>query len=87
MQHLYTNAVQPYGGLRICLWVFPHALSAGRGTARRADPQGQPGWVAFYRWLEPVVPESAPKDRGGNRSNYMTWGLVEIPGRPLHLSV
>ena len=41
----------------------------------------------FHRWLEPVIPESAPKDRKGNRSNYMTWGMVEIPGRPLHLSV
>ena len=41
----------------------------------------------FHRWLEPVVPESAPKDRNGNRSNYMTWGHMEIPGRPNHLSV
>ena len=41
----------------------------------------------FHRWLEAVVPESAPKDRKGNRSNYMTWGMVEIPDRPMHLSV
>ena len=34
-----------------------------------------------------VIPESAPKDRSGNRINYMAWGFVEIPGRPNHLSV
>ena len=41
----------------------------------------------FHRWLEPVIPESAPHDRKGNRSNYMTWGMVEIPDRSNHLSV
>ena len=74
MQHLYTNAVQPYGRAPHLLIGFP---------TRYLPEEGQ----RFHRWLEPVVPESAPKDRSGNRSNYMTWGLVEIPGRPNHLSV
>ena len=43
--------------------------------------------VEFHRWLDPVVPESAPMDRDGNRSNYMAWGMVEIPDRPNHISV
>tara|TARA_Y100000758_G_scaffold291045_1_gene245082 strand:- start:182 stop:724 length:543 start_codon:yes stop_codon:yes gene_type:complete len=43
--------------------------------------------VRFHRWLEAVIPETAPKDRSGNRSNYMAWGVVEIPGRPKHYSV
>jgi hypothetical protein len=41
----------------------------------------------FHRWNEPVIPESAPQDRGGNRSNYMTWGLLQLPGKPNELSV
>jgi hypothetical protein len=41
----------------------------------------------FQRRLEPVIPEDAPEDRGGNRSNYMTWGLVELPGNDRELSV
>jgi hypothetical protein len=29
-----------------------------------------------YRGDSPVIPKDAPKDRGGNRGNYMEWGLV-----------
>ena len=41
----------------------------------------------FKRWPEPVIPETAPKDRRGNRSNYMTWGLVQLPGNQREYSV
>ena len=34
-----------------------------------------------------MIPEDAPQDRDGNRSNYMTWGLLELPNDPKHLSV
>ena len=34
----------------------------------------------FNRWSEAVIPEDAPEDRKGNRSNYMTWGLLQLPG-------
>ena len=86
-QHLYTNAVQPYSRAPHLLVGFPTRYLPDQGS--RVEPtlmisrDGQ----RFHRWLEPVIPESAPKDRKGNRSNYMTWGLVEIPDRPNHLSV
>ncbi|HND54534.1 MAG TPA: hypothetical protein PLV92_19115, partial [Pirellulaceae bacterium] len=41
----------------------------------------------FQRWNEALIPISAPKDRDGNRSNYMTWGLVQLAGDERHLSV
>ena len=87
VQHLYTNAVQPYGRAPHLLIGFPTRYLPDE--RQRVEPTlmiSRDG-LNFHRWLEPVVPESAPKDRGGNRSNYMTWGLVEIPGRPNHLSV
>lgn len=41
----------------------------------------------FHRWPEALIPEDAPEDRDGNRSNYMTWGLLELPGDEEHFSV
>lgn len=41
----------------------------------------------FHRWSEPLIPITAPKDRDGNRSNYMTWGVVHLPGKDKELSV
>ena len=87
MQHLYTNAVQPYGRAPHLLIGFPTRYLPDEGQRVEPTLMASRDGLHFHRWLEPVVPESAPKDRGGNRSNYMTWGLVEIPGRPLHLSV
>jgi hypothetical protein len=41
----------------------------------------------FKRWPEPLIPITAPQDRDGNRSNYMTWGLLQLPGQDRELSV
>jgi len=41
----------------------------------------------FNRWSDPVIPESAPKDRKGNRSNYLAWGLFQLPGNDREYSV
>ena len=43
--------------------------------------------VLFRRWSEELIPITAPKDRDGNRSNYMTWGLLQLPGDDRELSV
>src|SRR5262249_1272523 len=43
--------------------------------------------ITFHRYAEAVIPTTAPKDRDGNRSNYMTWGLVKLPGREDEWSV
>lgn len=86
-QHLYTNAVQPYLRAPHLLIGFPtRYLPAERQRVEPTFMISRDG-LHFHRWLEPVIPESAPQDRGGNRSNYMAWGIVEIPGRPGHLSV
>lgn len=43
--------------------------------------------VEFRRWDEPVIPTTAPKDRDGNRGNYMAWGMLPLPGDQRNLSV
>jgi hypothetical protein len=43
--------------------------------------------VTFHRWTDALIPTTAPKDRDGNRSNYMTWGLVTLPGNTTEYSV
>jgi len=85
-EHLYTNAIQPYDRA-------PHILI---GFPTRFQPQGSRvapllmtgrDRLNFKRWEKPVVPESAPKDRDGNRSNYMTWGILRLPSSPGEVSV
>lgn len=86
-QHLYTNAVQPYLRAPHLLIGFPTRYLPDEG--QRVEPvfMVSRDGVHFTRYNEPVVPESAPADRAGNRSNYMTWGLVELPGEPGKLTV
>jgi hypothetical protein len=85
-EHLYTNAIQPY----------PRAPHVKIGFPTRFFPdseQVEPTFMAsrdgktFHRWTEAVIPRTAPEDRDLNRSNYMTWGLVQLPGRPNEYSV
>jgi len=86
-QHLYTNAVQTYLRAPHLLIGFPTRYLPVEG--QRVEPvfmMSRDG-VRFTRYNEPVIPESAPADRAGNRSNYMTWGIVELPSEPGKLSV
>ena len=41
----------------------------------------------FHRYAEAVVPRTAPRDRNHNRSNYMAWGMFQLPGKPQEISV
>jgi hypothetical protein len=41
----------------------------------------------FRRWTEALIPLDAPQDRDGNRSNYMAWGLVQLPGNDRQYSM
>ena len=86
-QHLYTNAVQPYPGAPHLLIGFPTRFLPDRGQRVEPTFMASRDGVRFHRWLDAVIPETAPKDRQGNRSNYMTWGLLELPARPDHYSV
>lgn len=83
---LYTNAVRPYARA-------PQLLL---GFATRYQPKGSQvepvlmtsrDGVNFKRWEEPLIPITAPKDRDWNRSNYMTIGVLSLPGKPGELSV
>ncbi len=86
-EHLYTNTVRPYPRAPHLLIGFPARFLPKSG--QRVEPvlMASRDGRRFHRWATPVIPETAPKDRGGNRSNYMTWGLVTLPDRPNHLSV
>ena len=86
-QHLYTNAVQPYERAPHLYIGFPTRFLPAESSRVEPTLMLSRDGRRFHRWLEPVIPESAPKDRNGNRSNYMAWGMVEIPGRPNHLSI
>ncbi|MFO7906353.1 MAG: hypothetical protein ACQESR_28835 [Planctomycetota bacterium] len=86
-EHLYTNAVLPYERAPHILIGFPTRYLPEEGQRVEPTFMASRDGVTFRRWLDPVIPESAPRDREGNRSNYMAWGLVELPDRPKHLSV
>jgi hypothetical protein len=85
-EHLYTNAIGPYERA-------PHLLLGFPTRFLPKTEQTEPTFMAsrdgrtFRRWLEPVIPRSAPQDRQGNRSNYLARGLVMLPGHDRELSV
>ena len=87
-QHLYTNAVLPYSRAPHLLLGFPTRYLPNEG--QRVEPTfmvSRDRGRTFHRWLDPIIPESAPRDRGGNRSNYMAWGLLSLPNKPNEYSV
>jgi len=86
-QHLYTNAVRPYFRAPHIFIAFPTRYLPKEG--QRVEPilMTSRDGVSFQRWNDPVVPQDAPKDRAGNRSNYMAWGMAKLPGYPKEISV
>ena len=86
-EHLYTNTVTNYPGAEHILLGFPTRYLPNEKSRVEPVLMTSRDGIHFRRWAKAVVPETAPKDRGGNRSNYMTWGMVELPGRPHEFSV
>lgn len=86
-EHLYTNAVFNYPGAEHILVGFPTRYLPKQNSRVEPIMMTSRDGLRFHRWPDPVVPETAPKDRGGNRSNYMTWGMVSLPGKPHEFSV
>jgi hypothetical protein len=86
-EHLYTNAIQPYDRAPHIYVGFPTRYLPKQG--QRVEPvfMTSRDRLNFNRWSDPVIPESAPKDRAGNRSNYMAWGVLALPGDKSELSV
>lgn len=90
---LYTNAVQPYARAPHLLIGFPtQYIQKSKDTPAKFN-QTQPLFmssrdgVEFRRWDQPVIPTSAPENRDGNRGNYMTWGMLQLPDHERELSV
>ena len=85
-EHLYTNAVMPYARAPHLFIGFPTRFQPKHQQVEPVFMSSRDG-VLFKRWAEPLIPITAPKDRDGNRSNYMTWGLVQLPGQDREMSV
>lgn len=84
-EHLYTNAIQKY-------FRAPHLFI---GFPTRYEPKSQQvepilmtsrDGTLFHRYADAVIPRTAPKDRNHNRSNYMVWGMFQLPGKPNEIS-
>lgn len=84
-QHLYTNAIQRYDRAPHLLIGFPT-----RFLPRNKFPD-RPEWTepiliagrdgrSFRLWNDPIIPANT-KATSGNRSNYVSWGLVQLPGK------
>ncbi|MEQ8785792.1 MAG: hypothetical protein RIC55_05815 [Pirellulaceae bacterium] len=85
-QHLYTNAIRPYPRAPHLRIGFPTRYLPNTSAVEPVFMASRDG-VHFKRWADPVIPRTAPKDRDGNRSNYMANGLVRLPGDDLHYAV
>lgn len=83
---LYTNAVRPYARAPHLLLGFPTRYQPKGSQVEPVLMTSRDG-VNFKRWEEPLIPITAPKDRDWNRSNYMTIGVLTLPGKPNELSV
>lgn len=86
-EHLYTNAILPYHRAPHIFLGFPTRFFPDRGQQVEPVFMSSRDGLSFRRWPEALIPVTAPQDRDGNRSNYMTWGILELPGAPNELSV
>lgn len=85
-EHLYTNAIQPYFRAPHLFIGFPTRFQPKTQQVEPVFMTSRDG-VHFRRWSEALIPITAPKDRAGNRSNYMSWGRLQLPGNDRELSV
>lgn len=85
-EHLYTNAIRSYDRAPHLFVGFPTRFQPKHQQVEPVFMSSRDG-VNFKRWPEPLVPITAPKDRDGNRSNYMAHGLLHLPGDKDELSV
>lgn len=86
-EHLYTNAIRPYERTPHILIGFPTRYLPDQGSRVEPTFMTSRDGRTFHRWAEALIPETAPEDRDGNRSNYMAWGLVKLPGAEDEYSV
>ncbi len=85
-EHLYTNAIRSYDRAPHIRLGFPTRYQPKTQQVEPIVMASRDGRT-FHRWNETVIPITAPKDRDGNRCNYMTWGLLRLPGSEREYSV
>lgn len=85
-EHLYTNAIRKYFRAPHLFIGFPTRFQPAHQQVEPVFMTSRDG-VHFHRWSDAIIPITAPKDRDGNRSNYMTNGLLQLPGNDRELSV
>lgn len=85
-EHLYTNAIQSYLRAPHLYLGFPTRFQPKHQQVEPILMTSRDG-LHFHKWAEPLIPITAPQDRDGNRSNYMTYGLLQLPGQDRELSV
>lgn len=86
-EHLYTNAIRRYERAPQLLIGFPTRFHPERREQVEPIFMSSRDGRNFHRWPEALIPVTAPENRDGNRSNYMTWGLVQLPGNDKEYSV
>ena len=100
IEHLYTNAIQPYPRAPGLYVGFPKRLLPERTTP--CDKSGAGGLsdgvfmssrdgLLFKRWAEAFLRPGLQNERWVNRNNMIAWGMVEtepeFPGAPRELSL
>lgn len=86
-EHLYTNAVLAYERAPHLLLGFPTRFLPDLKDQVEPTLMSSRDGRTFHRWPDALIPRDAPQDRDGNRSNYMAWGMVHLPGNDRELSV
>lgn len=85
-EHLYTNAIQKYFRAPHLFIGFPTRYETKSQQVEPILMTSRDG-ALFHRYADAVIPRTAPKDRNHNRSNYMVWGMFQLPGQPKEISV
>ncbi len=85
-EHLYTNAITNYPSAPHILIGFPTRFLPATEQTEPTLMTSRDGQT-FHRYADAVIPPTAPEKRGGNRSNYMAWGLLRLPGQANEWSV
>lgn len=86
-EHLYTNAIMAYSRAPHILIGFPTRFQPKRASQVEPTLMSSRDGRNFHRWAEALIPVTAPKDRDGNRSNYMARGLLKLPSADNEYSV
>jgi hypothetical protein len=85
-EHLYTNAIQKYSRAPHLFIGFPTRFEPKSQQVEPILMTSRDGRT-FQRYADAVIPRTAPRDRNHNRSNYMVWGMLRLPGKPHEISV